>query len=107
MAFTPQAIPNPRRFFELQEQYKQRLMEDSQLNKAAALAAEEDMVLNSNLPSSIKVAVAKPLSRQVRQWTKRVRQPGVGFGGYRQRQACHRVHLQTWPNPPCLPCSNK
>ena len=81
MAFTPQAIPNPRRFFALQEQYKQRLMEDSQLNKAAALAAEEDMVLNSNLPFGIKVAVAKPLSRQVRQWTKRVRQPGVGFAG--------------------------
>ena len=79
MAFTPQAIANPRRFFALQEQYKQRLMEDSQLNKAAALAAEEDIVLNSNLPSGIKVAVAKPLYRQVRQWTQRVRQPGVGL----------------------------
>ena len=59
-------------------------MEDSQLNKAAALAAEEDMVLNSDLPSGIKVAVAKPLSRQVRQWTQRVRQPGVGLTGVPQ-----------------------
>ena len=93
MAFTPQAIPNPRRFFEMQEQYKQRLMEDSQLNKAAALAAEEDMVLNSNLPSSIKVAVAKPLSRQVRQWTKRVRQPGRATHSRRRLVPDAHVHL--------------
>ena len=61
----------------LQEQYKQRLMEDSRLNKAATLAAEEDVLLNSNLPPGIKVVLTKSLSRQVRSWAKRVRQPGM------------------------------
>ena len=41
-SFKPQAVTDPQRFLELQEQYKQRLMEDSRLNKAATLAAEEE-----------------------------------------------------------------
>ena len=52
-------------------------MEDSRLNKAAKLAAEEDVLLNSDLSAGIKVALAKPLSHQVRSSTKRVRQPGM------------------------------
>ena len=78
MSFMAKVVPNPRPFFDLQEQYKQCLMEESALNKAAKLAAEEDMPLNSNLPDGIKVAAVKPLTRQVRVWTKRVRHGGGG-----------------------------
>ena len=97
MSFMAKVVPNPRPFFDLQEQYKQCLMEESALNKAAKLAAEEDMPLNSNLPDGIKVAAVKPLTRQVRVWTKRVRHGGGGGGA-------PKLQTPIWPNRPFYSC---
>ena len=84
--FQPRVLASPQQLQALEEDYKGRLTENSQLTKAARLAAEQEVLLNSDVPPDMKVAMLKPLSRQVRKWTKIVRQPGLidsgdGAGG--------------------------
>ena len=56
------------------------LTRDSNLDKAADLVAERNVLLmNPDVPDALKRAQLKALNRQVRQWTKKVRQP---FSGY-------------------------
>ena len=60
--------------------YKERLTDNSQLTKAARLAAQEAALLTSeDIPPAMKQALVKPLSRDVLKWTKAVRRP-VWFG---------------------------
>ena len=63
--------------------YKGELTENAQLTKAAKLAAEKHVLLNSGLPPPVINAKTKPLSQELMKLTKRIRQfpGGVGPGG--------------------------
>ena len=55
------------------------LTRDSNLDKAADLVAERNVLLmNPDVPDALKRAQLKALNRQVRHWTKKVRQPFSG-----------------------------
>ena len=57
-------------------------MEDTRLTKAADLAAKQHVLLTSNAPDAWKRPQLKAVSRQLRHWTKKVRQPfGAPTGG--------------------------
>ena len=67
-------------FAEYKAQAKSDLTRDSNLDKAADLVAERNVLLmDPDIPDALKRAQLKALNRQVRQWTKKVRQP---FSGY-------------------------
>ena len=69
-------------FLELRDQYKQELVEDTRLTKAADLAAKQHMLLTSDAPDAWKRPQLKAVSRQLRHWTKKVPQPfGAPTGG--------------------------
>ena len=62
--------------------FKQELVEDTRLTKAADLAAKQHVLLTSNAPDAWKRPQLKAVSRQLRHWTKKVRQPfGAAAGG--------------------------
>ena len=57
-------------------------MEDTRLTKAADLAAKQHVLLTSEAPDAWKRPQLKAVSRQLRHWTKKVRQPfGAPAGG--------------------------
>ena len=66
-----------------------RLTDNSQVTKATHLAAREAALLMAeDIPPAMKEVLVKPLSREVRKWTKAVRRlvgfeggPGSGAGG--------------------------
>ena len=64
-------------FLKLRDQYKSSLLEDSRLNKAAGLAAQQELLLNSNADAAWKVPRLKSVNKQLRVWSKKIRQPGV------------------------------
>ena len=67
-------------FAEYKAQARADLTRDSNLDKAAELVAERNVLLmDPDVPDALKRAQLKQLNRQVRVWTKKVRQP---FGGY-------------------------
>ena len=67
-------------FAEYKAQARADLTRDSNLDKAAELVAERNVLLmNPDVPDALKRAQLKVLNRQVRHWTKKVRQP---FSGY-------------------------
>ena len=67
-------------FAEYKAQARADLTRDSNLDKAAELVAERNVLLmNPDVPDALKRAQLKQLNRQVRVWTKKVRQP---FSGY-------------------------
>ena len=74
-------------FLQLWDKYKQDLMEDTCLTKAADLAAKQHMLLASDVPDAWKRPQLKLVGRQLRHWTKKVQQPfgapvsGVGGTG--------------------------
>ena len=74
-------------FFTITRQYKQELVEDTRLTKAADLAAKQHVFLASDVPDAWKRPQLKAVGRQLRHWTKKVRQPlgalisGVGDTG--------------------------
>ena len=80
MVSTP--VDNAPAFLQLRDKYKQELVEDTRLTKAADLAAKQHMLLASDVPDAWK----RP-QLQLRHWTKKVRQPfgapvsGVGGTG--------------------------
>ena len=71
--FQKRVLVDPERLRRLEQVYKERLTDNSQVTKAALLMAED-------IPAAMKEALVKPLLREVRKWTKAVRRP-VGFGG--------------------------
>ena len=75
-------VDNAPAFLQLKEKYKQELVEDTRLTKAADLAAKQHVLLTSDAPDAWKRPQLKAVSRQLRHWTKKVRQPfGAPTGG--------------------------
>ena len=75
-------VNNAPAFLQLRDQYKQELVEDTRLTKAADLAAKQHVLLTSEAPDAWKRPQLKAVSRQLRHWTKKVRQPfGAPAGG--------------------------
>ena len=75
-------VDNAPAFLQLRDQYKQELVEDTRLTKAADLAAKQHLLLTSNVPDAWKRPQLKAVGRQLRHWTKNVRQPfGAPAGG--------------------------
>ena len=68
-------VDNAPAFLQLRDQYKQELVEDTRLTKAADLAAKQHVLLTSDAPDAWKRPQLKAVSRQLRHWTKKVRQP--------------------------------
>ena len=69
------SVDNAPAFLQLKEKYKQELVEDTRLAKAADLAAKQHVLLTSEAPDAWKRPHLKAVSRQLRHWTKKVRQP--------------------------------
>ena len=66
-------------FVEYKAQARADLTRDSDLDKASDLVAERNVLLmDPDIPDALKRAQLKELNRQVRQWTKKVRQPFSG-----------------------------
>ena len=77
-------VDNAPAFLQLKEKYKQELVEDTRFSKAADLAAKQHVLLTSEVPDAWKRPQLKAVSRQLRHWTKKVRQPfGAPAGGVR------------------------
>ena len=75
-------VDNAPAFLQLKEKYKQELVEDTRLSKAADLAAKQHVLVTSEVPDAWKRPQLKAVSRQLRHWTKKVRQPfGAPAGG--------------------------
>ena len=75
-------VDNAPAFLQLRDQYKQELVEDTRLTKAADLTAKQHILLTSEAPDAWKRPQLKAVSRQLRHWTKKVRQPfGAAAGG--------------------------
>ena len=69
--FQKQLLVDPERLRELEEVYRERLTENSQLTKAACLMAKEAAILMSDdIPLGMKKGLVKPLALEKRQWTK-------------------------------------
>ena len=67
-------------FAEYKAQARADLTRDSNLDKAAELVAERNVLLmNPDVPDALKRAQLKQLNRQVRVWTQKVRQPFRGY----------------------------
>ena len=67
-------VNNAPAFLQLRDQYKQELVEDTRLTRAADLAAKQHLLLTSDLPDAWKRPQLKAVRRQLRLWTKKVRQ---------------------------------
>ena len=75
-------VDNAPAFLQLRDKYKQELVEDTRLTKAADLAAKQHVLLTSDAPDAWKRPQLKAVSRQLRHWTKKVRQLfGAPTGG--------------------------
>jgi len=78
------SVTNAPAFLKLRDQYKQELVEDTRLTKAADLAAKQHLLLVSDAPDAWKRPQLKAVNRQLRHWTKKVRQPfGAAATGVR------------------------
>ena len=66
-------------FADYKAQARADLTRDSNLDKAADLVAERNVLLmNPDIPDALKAAQLKQLNREVRYWTKKVRDPFRG-----------------------------
>ena len=78
------SVDNAPAFLQLRDKYKQELVEDTRLTKAADLAAKQHVLLASDAPDAWKRPQLKALGCQLRHWTKKVRQPfGAPTSGVR------------------------
>ena len=68
-------VDNAPAFIQLRDKYKQELVEHTRLTKAADLAAKQHVLLASDVPDAWKRPQLKAVGRQLRHWTKKVRQP--------------------------------
>ena len=72
---TSTAVSDFPAFVRLKDKYKQELVEDGRLNKAADLAARREVLLTSHEPDAWKEPQLKAVGHELRQWVKCVRQP--------------------------------
>ena len=63
-------------FLQLRDRYKNSLLEDSRLTKAAGLAAQRELLLNSPADAAWKIPRLKALNKELRVWSQKIRQPG-------------------------------
>ena len=78
------SVDNAPAFLQLRDKYKQELVEDTRLTKAADLAAKQHVLLASDAPDAWKRPQLKAGGRQLRHWTKKVLQPfGAPTSGVR------------------------
>ena len=69
-------VIDPNAFLTMKQEAKADLTQDMNLDKAAELSAQRRaLLMNPNIPDGLKTAQLKQLNRQVRTWTKKVRQP--------------------------------
>ena len=68
-------VDNAPAFLQLRDKYKQELVEDIHLTKAVDLASKQHVLLASDVPDAWKRPQLKAVGRQLRHWTKKVRQP--------------------------------
>ena len=69
-------VVKPSDFLTMKQQAKAALTQDMNLDKAADLTAQRNaLLLNKDVPDALKRAQLKALNRQVRVWTKKVREP--------------------------------
>ena len=69
-------VENNVQFLRPRDKYKSDLLDDSRLTKAAGLAAQQELLLESQAPDPWKLPRLKSVNRQLRQWTKKIRQLG-------------------------------
>ena len=89
-------VDNAPAFLQLRDKYKQELVEDTRLTKAADLAAKQHVLLASDVPDAWKRPRLKAVGRQLRHWTKKVRQPfGVPVSGVGEQAPLPRHPAKT------------
>ena len=77
-------VDNAPAFLQLQDKYKQELVKDTRLTKAADVAAKQHVILASDVPDAWKKRQLKAVGRKLRHWTKKVGQPfGAPVSGVR------------------------
>ena len=69
-------IENSVQFLRLRDKYKSNLLDDSRLTKAADLAAQKELLLESPATDTWKEPRLKSVNRELQQWVKKIRQPG-------------------------------
>ena len=69
-------IENSVQFLRLRDKYKSNLLDDSRLTKAAGLAAQKELLLESPAPDKWKEPRLKSVNGELQQWVKKIRQPG-------------------------------
>ena len=69
-------IENSVQFLRLRDKYKSSLLDDSRLTKAAGLAVQKELLLESPAPDTWKEPRLKSVNRELQQWVKKIRQPG-------------------------------
>ena len=90
-------VDNAPAFLQLRDKYKQELVEDTRLTKAAYLAAKQHVLLTSDAPDAWKRPQLKALSRQLRHWTRKVGQPfGAPAGSVSATGATTPGPMQAW-----------
>ena len=69
-------IENSLQFLRLRDKYKSNLLDDSRLTKAAGLAVQKELLLESPAPDTWKEPRLKSVNWELQQWVKKIRQPG-------------------------------
>ena len=64
-------IENSVKFLRLRDKYKSNLLDDSRLTKAAGLAAQKELLLESPAPDTWKEPSLKSVNRELQQWVKK------------------------------------
>jgi len=75
-------VVSPSKSLAIKQQAKARLQEGMNLDKAADLTAQQQVLLTEpSIPLDLKMAQLKQLNRKVQHWTKKARQPFAMSGG--------------------------
>ena len=90
-------IENSVQFLRLRDKYKSNLLDDSRLTKAAGLAAQKELLLESPDPDTWKEPRLKSVNRELQQWVKKIRQPGGTRGISRDEDDSDDENLAVGP----------
>ena len=90
-------IENSVQFLRLRDKYKSNLLDDSRLTKAAGLAAQKELLLESQAPDTWKEPRLKSVNRELQQWVKKIRQPGGTRGISRDEDDSDDENLAVGP----------
>ena len=90
-------IENSVQFLRLRDKYKSNLLDDSRLTKAAGLAAQKELLLESPAPDTWKEPRLKSVNRELQQWVKKIRQPGGTRGISRDEDDSDDENLSVGP----------